>query len=205
MSAGSLTDSGDAGATFLSSSDNVSIFDSKFQVNWNGGPNGEPGYDGDGATFEDDEAFGEFVYDATIAITGIPAGESFTEIEIDTNTWNGRNSNEGQLLDDIYSVEVSDDGVNFTPITLSFAGDFPTDPNGNGFATNTGSADGFFARFVKVGIAARVEGSGSANNDNWSSEVLEVRLITAVPEPGSMALLSLGGLLVTRRRRTSRS
>lgn len=197
--AATLTDSGDNGIDFLSSSTNVAIFSSKFQVAWNGG---DGGYDGDGATFEDDEAVGEFVYDASLPITGIPAGEVFTGIELDVNTWNGRNQFDGQTLADIYTVEVSDDGINFSPITLAFTGDFPELEPTDGFALNTGSATGFQGQFVKVGILARVEAAGAPDNNNWSAEVFEVRLTsTPIPEPASASLLAVAAPLLMRRRR----
>ena len=54
--------------------------------------------------------------------------------------------------------------------------------------SNVGDIDGFF-----FAIAANETGGGASSVDNL--------LINSVPEPGSLALLGLGGLLIARRRR----
>lgn len=201
-SSATFTDDGNSG-DFFGTANQMAIFntgqpyliDGTFEVSFYT-------YDGDGATLEDDNATGTIDYFVADTNLGLPAGETFVGIEIDTATWDGRAVNDGQTLEDIYMVQLSDDGVTYgAPIVLSFTA--PVTSSNAGFDLSTGSASGFTADYVRVSILSRVESAGSGFNDPWSSRIEEIRLTSAVPEPGSMALLGLGGLLaVTRRRRT---
>lgn len=191
--AATIVDGADNGSFWLESTDNISIFSSRFEV-------GFYTYDGDGGTFEDDQAFGSIVYRADKPGIGVPSGEVFTSVSIDVSAWDGRNQFDGQGINDIYSVDVSSDGVNYTPVALVFPPVFPSgDPSG--FTATTGTASGFFANYVRVNIVARVEAAGSGFNDPWSAGVLQNTLTTAaIPEPSAVAVALVGVVLASRRR-----
>lgn len=80
-----------------------------------------------------------------------------------------------------------------------------TDPNSGGSGAYTGAAihnggTNPIQPFTLSGL--QTDGSGNVVIDFTNSPVIIGALtLTAVPEPGSMALLGLGGLLVARRRR----
>lgn len=179
-SGGQLIDGGDSGDVFASSTDNLAIYNSFFEVQWNDPDNVGFGYDGDGATFEDDEASGFIIYDSLSPATFLPPDELWTSVTLSTSTWDGREEFDGQTLNDIYSVEVSDNGTDFTPVDLVFEGSFPSGGS-SGFTDTTGVADGFSAQYIKININARVEASGSAFNDAWSSRVTEIDLLSELP------------------------
>lgn len=188
-----IVDGADNGSFWLESTDNISIFSSRFEV-------GFDSYDGDGGTFEDDKAFGNIVYRADKPGIGVPAGEAFTSVSIDVSAWDGRNQFDGQGINDLYSVDVSSDGVTYTPVALVFPPVFPSgDPSG--FTDTTGVASGFLANYVRVNIVARVEAAGSGFNDPWSAGVLQTSLTTvAIPEPSAIAVALVGVVLAARRR-----
>lgn len=191
-SAGVFTDSGDAGGTF-GTPDNMAIYASKFEVQYD-----QFAYDGDGGTFEDDKALGTITYDSSNPILGLPADEEFIEITMNTYAWNGRATFDSQTLEDIFTVEISDNGVDFTPIALNFSGALPADEN------NVASASGFSAQYVRVGLLARLESSGNQDQNVWSSQIFDITLTSApIPEPGSLALVGMGGLALVARRRRS--
>ena len=119
-----------------------------------------------------------------------------TEVAFDTATWDGRATFDGQTLADIYFLEASGDGVAFTPVPLTFTG---------AFTASTASAAGLAAQAVRIGLRVRTESSGNADQNVWSSQILENRLTTAVPEPASAGLVAAGLLAIgSRRRRAGR-
>ncbi|MEO0586847.1 MAG: PEP-CTERM sorting domain-containing protein [Planctomycetota bacterium] len=201
-SAAMFTDDGNSGDFFTINENRMAIFapgvggtiDGTFEVSFYT-------YDGDGSTVEDENATGTVEYSVVDPNLGLPPNEAFTGIELDTVTWDGRANFDGQTLDQIYFVQLSDDGVNFDdPIALAF-----TDPvvsSDIGFTLSTASASGFSANFVRIGIISRLEAAGSGFNDPWSSRIEEIRLTTSpIPEPGTLALGALGLALVGLRRR----
>jgi hypothetical protein len=189
-SAGTFTDTGDSGG-FFGTPDNMSIYNSKFEVTYD-----EFAYDGDGGTFEDDKALGSITYDVSNGDLGLPAGDIFTQVSFDAYAWSGRSQFDGQTLDDIFAVEVSDDGINFAPVSLSFSGNWPTTEN------FTATAAGLSAQFVRVSLLARVESAGVQDQNVWSSQIFDITLTSApIPEPGSLMLLGPGAALLAFRRR----
>ncbi|MEO0963507.1 MAG: PEP-CTERM sorting domain-containing protein [Planctomycetota bacterium] len=200
-SAAVFTDAGNSG-DFFGTANQMAIFntgqdyliDGSFEVSFTT-------YDGDGGTLEDDKALGTIDYHVANIDLGLPAGETFTGVEIDTATWDGRSNFDGQSESDIYMVQLSDDGVTFgAPIVLGFT--TPVVSSNPGFVLSTGSADGFFADYVRISILSRVEAAGSGANDPWSSRIEEIRLTSGViPEPASLALVGAGVALAGLRRR----
>lgn len=77
------------------------------------------------------------------------------------------------------------------------------------FTQNTGSPDGFYTFDVTSGLAAnnkfRIEGKNGGGGGNRAAFYDNIVIFTddVIPEPGSLALLGLGGLLIGARRRRS--
>lgn len=170
--AGEIRDTGDAGSFFIDTNDNMAIYNSFFEVQF-------ASYDGDGGTDESEKSVASVTYRASLPGTGVPAGEVFVGLDLQLTTWNGRDEFDGQTLADIYFAEISDNGVDFTPLDLTFNGLFPD--SASGFTANTASASGFEAEYVKITIQARTESAGSGFNDAWASHIEEIYLLTALP------------------------
>ena len=62
-----VTDSGDSGGNFYTTTSNLAVYSGKFEVQYD-----ENAYDGDGATFEDEKATGTVTYDVTKPEFGRP-------------------------------------------------------------------------------------------------------------------------------------
>ncbi|MEM1099822.1 MAG: PEP-CTERM sorting domain-containing protein [Planctomycetota bacterium] len=53
-------------------------------------------------------------------------------------------------------------------------------------------------------MLARLESSGNQDQNVWSSQIFDITLTSApIPEPGSLALVGMGGLALVARRRRS--
>lgn len=153
-------------------------------------------YDGNGATFEDDKAVSSFDYFVGDPKLGLPAGETFVGLEVGARFWDGRTSNDGQTPEDVFSYQLSNDGVNYgAPQSLVF------DPiSGSGIFETVGTSGSFTADYLRINLLSRVESAGAGSNDPWSSQLSRVTLTTAVPEPATAIFgLTAGGLLVRRR------
>ncbi|MEM7577978.1 MAG: PEP-CTERM sorting domain-containing protein [Planctomycetota bacterium] len=170
--AGEIRDFGEAGTFFAESADNMAIYNSFFEVQF-------APYDGNGETDESEKSTASIIYNSFKPGTGVPAGELFTNLELQLTTWDGRSEFDEQTPADIYSASISDNGVDFSPLDLTFLGEFPNSTDG--FTANTATAEGFESQYVKIDILARTEDAGSGFNDPWSAHIEEILLITALP------------------------
>ncbi|MEM7577977.1 MAG: PEP-CTERM sorting domain-containing protein [Planctomycetota bacterium] len=193
---GVFTDTASSGGFFTTANDNTAIYTGGsggiFEVQFYT-------YDGDGSTVEDEQATSSFDYFVGNPNLGLPAGDTFVRLEVDARFWDGRTSNDGQVPSDVFTYQLSDDGVNYGSVqTLTF------DPiTGSGIFDTTGTSAPFEADYVRINLLARTESAGSGSNDPWSSQLSSVTLTSAVPEPASAAVV-LAGLVGCGLRRRSR-
>lgn len=189
-SAAMFTDDASSGGFFTSANDNTAIYTGGsggiFEVQF-------ATYDGDGSTDESDKATSSFDYFVGNPNLGLPAGETFVGLQVIASVWDGRTTFDGQTAEDIFTYQLSDDGVTYGPVqTFTFDA-----PNGSGIG---GASAAFESDWIRINLLARAESAGSGSNDTWSSQLSQVTLTTAVPEPASAILALAGGALVLRRR-----
>lgn len=188
-----FTDTASSGGFFTSANDNTAIYTGTgggiFEVQFYT-------YDGDGSTVEDDQATSSFDYYVGNPNLGLPVGDTFVGLEVDARYWDGRTNFDGQSPSEVFTYQLSDDGVNFGPVQI-----LTFDPvTGSGVFETTGTSGAFQADYVRINLLARTESAGSGFNDPWSSQLSSVTLTSAVPEPASAGLLALVGLAAMRRR-----
>jgi len=134
--------------------------------------------------------------------TGVKGGEFFTGVDLLagdlTNgafigTPDAGNSGEVFRINGA-AFQIGLDG--FTAISNDNVMDFPTNYGPTGFVTFSGQS------FASMGLDAHTPNTvidlWAAQETPGSNDLVQ---FTVVPEPGSLALLGLGGLLITRRRR----
>lgn len=121
----------------------------------------------------------------------------------------------GAFYDDFSDVDVTDGGVNdaFSISILFMDGSFDftltlDDGTNSGTSTVSANSSGLHlidlndAAYASVDLTSIDSINFEATNTEQAADVAIDRIaFTVVPEPGSMALLGLGGLLIARRRR----
>ncbi|MEO0477056.1 MAG: PEP-CTERM sorting domain-containing protein, partial [Planctomycetota bacterium] len=111
------------------------------------------------------------------------------------------------LETEAFNLDLSVDGTNGTFVEFRFTTPVLVDENSDfgvlfDFDAEPGAASGFTYLYDESqNGGGRITVTSSANSTGSSRSLNFYVLGSEVPEPGSLALLGLGGLLVTRRRR----